>query len=99
MRYPSYKWSKYFCVLIVLAIIVATLNAAEHRPVLYNGDEDWYYFEGPEYISQQYLVNIVNHLAAAGVTIFSNNFYAAGRCWYDTAVGQRFDTDRTYVYC
>jgi hypothetical protein len=99
MRYPTYKWDKYLCVLIVLAIFVATLNAAEHRPVLYNGDEDWYYFEGPEYISQQYLTNIVDHLAAAGVTIFSNNFYAAGRCWYDTAVGQRFDTDRTYVYC
>jgi len=72
--------------------------ASGRRPVLYNGDEDYYYFRGPERMDRQYLEDIVNHLASAKTTIFSNAFYVAGRCWYGTKEGDRFDNDPYYEY-
>jgi len=67
-------------------------------PVLYNGDEDYYYFTGPERVDRAYLEGIVNRLADAKVTIFSNTFYAAGRCFHNTRVGVRLDQDPFYEY-
>lgn len=66
--------------------------------VLYNGDEDYFYFSGPERMDRAYLEGIVNRLADAKVTIFSNTFYAAGRCFYNTRMGLRFDQDPFYEY-
>ncbi|MFN0168572.1 MAG: family 10 glycosylhydrolase [Bryobacteraceae bacterium] len=82
--------------LVVLAVGVITAKAAGRRPVLYNGDGDWFYWTGPEDMDRAYLEDIVNRLAAAHVTIHSEVFYDGGHCFYDTRAGVRFDKDPDY---
>jgi hypothetical protein len=67
--------------------------AAERRPVLYNGDDSWIYECTPQEMDPSDLEGIVNRLADAKVTIFSNTFYYGGHCLYDTQVGERFGQD------
>jgi len=69
----------------------------ERRPVLYNGDETWYRTTAPERADRRYLEGLVDHLAAAKITVFSNTFYSAGRCYYDTTAGERWDKDLDYI--
>ena len=85
---------------LLVLLIAASATAAEskRRPVLYNGDGDWFYWSGPEEMDRAYLEDLVNRLAAAHVTIHSEVFYDGGHCFYDTRAGVRFDKDPEYMF-
>src|SRR5439155_13951946 len=87
--------------ILFLALVAApSLRAreAERRPVLYNGDSDWFYWTGPEDMDRAYLQGIVNRLAAARVSMYSQTLYDGGHCFYATQAGVRFDNDPDYMY-